>query len=308
MSAQAERSPRRRKETPKFTVVERICHGVEVVQIGGMRRYHVTYESGRLESPEPSNYFFDTVPEVLNNHERVVQRNLGLLVQLPQETSILIPGEAQKMSELSGKLTTLAGKHIALATYDQSTSLKSEIASCHEELGDVRNPYKVAAKQDLQAAYAAIAPPTQLDAILSSALMVRQRNTEALRIAQGTLGRWRIVFTKREDVERSILTKYRQLAVRLAALSKGELDGRVREQAARQISGSEGLLVQLNEITWPEYWQRIQDRDVQRLSDFSAHVRAGNDAAAIRILDNAISKLWRVVEDREKRERGEREK
>lgn len=148
-----ERQPRRRKETPQFTVVERICHGVEVVQMAsGLRRYHVTYESGRLEQAEPSNYFFDTISQVLNNHERVVQRNLGLLVRLPSGIEVLIPGEAQQMSELSGRLTALSGRHTALATLEQSLSLKGEVAVCLSELGNVTNAYKVAAKQDLEVA------------------------------------------------------------------------------------------------------------------------------------------------------------
>lgn len=315
MTAPSERQPpaRRGKELPQFTPIETICHGVEVVaMLEGRRRYHVTYERGTLESPEQSNYFFDTAPEVLNNLERVMQRNLGLLLEFPEfpeETSILIPGEAQRMNQLSGKVATLAGKHIALTTHEQSTSLKGEIASCLEELGDVRNPYKVGAKQDLQAAYAATSPPGQLDAILSSALMITQRDTETLRIAQGTLGRWRIVFAKRDrEVEGPIVRRYNELRRELLRLQRGNLSQEEREQAARHISGIEGLVAQLNRITWPEYWQRIQDRDVQRLSDFGAHLRAGNDAVAIRILEGAISKLWRVAEERDKRRSGEREK
>lgn len=312
MTAPSERQPpaRRGEEVPQFSLIERICHGAEIVQMAdGRRRYHVTYERGTFEAPQPSHYFFDSVAQVLNNHERVIQRNLGLLVQLPEGTSLLIPGEAQRMSELSGKLTTLVGKQVALVTYDESSSLKGEIASCLSELGNVTNVYKVAAKQDLEVAYVETSAAGQLDAILSSALRITQRDTEALRIAQGTLGRWRIVFAKRdEEVERPIVRRYEDLGKELKRLNGGNLTEREREQVARHISGNEGLLTQLNRITWPEYWRRIQDRDIQRLSDFGAHVRAGNDTIAVRILEHAISKLWRVAEERVKRERGEREK
>lgn len=306
--------PRRREEIPQFTIIEIICrglrgHAVEVVQMANeSRRYHVTHDKGTLKSPKPSHYFFDTIPQVLNNHERVIQEELGTLHRLPSGDALFIAGDTQRMSNLAERIATLAGSHIALATYEASTTLKDQIAQVRLELGDVRNPYKVAAKQELETAFGTPNPALALDALLAGGLDIVNKNAEDLRIAQGTLGRWRIVFTKRDDVERQIVAKYHELEARLKALQEGKLEGRSREQAARHISGREGLLAQLNRICLPEYWARIQDRDVQRLADFGPQIRSGKDEQAIKILEGAITKLWRVVEERTKRKKGERKK
>lgn len=305
-----ERQPRRRKEVPQFAVIERICHGVEVVEMtGGQRRYHVTYEHGTLDSPAPSHYFFNTIGEVLNNHERVIQGKLGTLHRLPSGDALSIAGEAQQMSSLAERIATLAGSHIALATYEASTTLKDQIVQVRVKLGAVRNPYKVAAKQELGAAFGTPDPKLALDALLAGSLDIVSKNAEDLRIAQGTLARWRLVFDKRRRWEGTIGKAYDELGGLLKKMREGNLTANVREQEARHISGQpEGLLAQLGRISGPEYWVRIQDRDVQRLANFGQALRAGNDQSARGMLEASILKLWRVVEERVKRERGEREK
>lgn len=314
---QPERTPRRRREVPEFTLIETICrgvrgHGVEVVQTtSGPRRYHVTYEKGTFEEPRLANYFFDTIAEVLDNHERVMQSKLGMLARFPSGRELRIAGGTQEMSSLADRIATLAGSHIALATYEESSRLKDEIAATEMELGNVRNPYKVAAKQELGIAVGTSDPALQLDALLAGGLDISHKASEDLRIAQGVLARWRLVFAKRRTWEGIINRRYDELGEELERLRTGGLTSDAREQAARHISGpQEGVLAQLNKIEGPEYWQRIQDRDVQRLADsgFGAHIRAGNDRMAIKILEDAISKLWRVGEERTKRERGEKEK
>lgn len=312
MTSPHEREPQpgRTKETPQFTPIEQICHGVEIVRnLDGKRQYHVMYERGTFESPLLAHYFFATADLVLHNLERVIQQKLGMLIKLPTGDRLTITGDAQKMSDLSKRIANLAGWHVSLTTYDESLALKGEIDTARKQLGRVRNPYKVGASKALGVASKTASPKTQLDALLEANVHSAEKMSEDLRIAQSILDRWRKVFAKRNrEVEGPIVKKYYELAKGSAQLQQGDLNANAREQAARHVSGQEGLVADLNKITWPEYWQRIQDPDVQRLREFGAHIRAGNDTVAAKILEGAIRKLWRVVEERQKRQRGEREK
>jgi len=59
-------------------------------------------------------------------------------------------------------------------------------------------------------------------------------------------------------------------------------------------------------ISGPEYWQRIQTREIQRLKEVGDLLRKEKDQEASKILAEAILKLERVVKEKEAREKAEK--
>lgn len=316
MSARSEQEARRRgKEAPQFSVVERICHGVEVVEMtDGTRQYRVTYERGTPDSPKTVPLFFSTIPEVLNNHERVAQHEVGHALDWSGGITI-VSGELQKMGDFSQRLSPLAAYFVSPLTGRSSFDVRRKIAGFVEELKDVTNPHKVAARDQLVVVYERSRVPREdagegistenVQGILESNREIASRMEQALKIAQGVLGRWRFVYDKREGWEELIVKKYEEVVKELEALRSGNLTARAREQAALHISAEKGLFAQLLRINGPEYRTRMMSREIQRLAKFGDHIRAENDKTAEKILEDAASKLWRVVSDREKRLKGQ---
>lgn len=316
MPVPSEQEVRRRgKEAPQFDVVERICSGVEVVQMGRKRLYHVVYSRGGRGGKEQADYFFPTIGEVLNNQERVIQQNVGLALE-SSSGFITLPGEFQRMGDLSQRIAAVVARSVSPLTQSGSRHLRGELVEFINELEQVTNPDKVEARGRLVTVYERTKPASEQDVeivspeevleILRSNEGLARRMRDVLGKAQGVLTKWNLVYTKREDWEILILRKQTEILDELVRLRRGNLSRGDREQAARHISGEkDGTLAVLNRISGPEYLGRVHSREVQRLSQFGTLMRAGNDRRAIRILEDAAKKLARVALDREKRLKGQ---
>lgn len=296
----------RRKEIPRFNVLEPICHGVEVVQLEtGETKYHVTWE----KEAGPAHVFFSTVQQVLNNHERVIERFLGTQIPLAADKLLHLEGEGQRMTDLSRRLTNLAGRYLMPLRSEDSGALKKEIGDIAFTIGRVTNEYKRRAQASLESALATPQRPGQVDRVLEANMAVLKRNEESLLIVQGTLARFRRVSRKRDTWEGTIERSFRELASALLALEKEGLTEYQKEQIARQISGrGYGSWLRLNGINGPEYARRIQTPQVQNLARFGDFLRGGEERRAKRVLREAIFKLERVVQEKRTREQGEVEK
>lgn len=296
---------KRRKEVPQFTLIERICHGVEVVQMGtGERKYHVVWE----KDDTPTHTFFSHLQAVLNQHERVIESNLGTQIPLAAKKLLHIPGETQRMAELSYRLSTLGARYLVPLKAQSTLTLKREIDEVSGDLGQVRNKYSKDAKLHLKSALLAPEESHQVDEVLKANLAILDRNKKCLGIVQGTLGRFRTVSQKREEWEAEIEKNFYHLAQRLEELQSGPSE-RQKKQMINEILGKRaGILARLNGISDPDYYQRIHSRSVQNLARFGEFLGEGNEKRAKRILRQAILKLKRVISDRQERKKTNRER
>lgn len=289
------------KEAPQFNFLERICRGVEVVEMeGGERKYHVIWERDDL----PVHTWHNTLQQVLNQHERVMERYLGTEIPLAAGKLLRIAGENQKMGELGTRLSNLSGRYLVPLRPPEPSVLKEEIFAIQAKLGQVTNEFKQKAKENLSLAMISPERTRQANGVLEANLAILERNRECLLIVQGTLARFRIVSYRRDVWEQTIENSFQELAQALDSLGRGNLTPKTKEQMARHISGARyGIFVRLNGIVGPEYWARIQTRGIQNLARFGDFLRQGNDQRAQRILQQAILKLERVVKEKQEREK-----
>lgn len=274
-------------EKPLFTEIEPLCGGVKIVQMAtGERKYMVSWMKGDL----PARSFMGTIQAVLHQHERVIEKYLGIEIPLAAEGLLRIPGETQKMAELSSRLSSLAAKFLIPLRSGDSSVLKSEVEAICQKISRATNKYKQKAKTALDG-----------NKILEANLEILSRNEECLKIVQGTLRRFRTVSNQRDLWERTIEESFYRLAQRLKEL-EGEISEKEKKQMVNEISGARaGILARLNKIAGPEYCQRVQTREVQNLAEFGNFLNTGDEPKAKKILQGALFKLERVV--REKQER-----
>lgn len=287
------------KDALSLEPIDRICNGVDVVEVKpGERKYRVTWERGK----DKVCSLFDNVRQVLNQHERVVEKYLGRDIPLlAGQLNLRIEGEAQKMGRLAIRLSSLGGQHLTPLGIRDPAGLTKEIGAISGEIGDVTNEHKLSAKHKISSAVTSPKKDTVVDNLLQANISILERNKQALEITQGTLERFRAVSKRREDWEGLITKCFYRMAKRLVELGE-KPDAGKRKQIGNEISGEEeGILARLNRISGPEYWQRIQSRDVQNLAGFRDLLRQGEDKKAERVLRDAILKLERVVIERKER-------
>lgn len=298
----------RREEIPRFSVIGGIWSGVEVVKMEtgketGKRKYHVVWK----KDDRPTHNFFGTIQEVLNQHERVIERYLGTVIPLEADQLLKIEGESQRMATLSSALSTLGSRYLGPLGLTDSEKLKNEVTQIRSAIGRVSNEYKKQAQEKLGSALVSPQRDKQVDHVLEANLAILERNQECLSIVQGTLTRSRRVSQKREEWEGTIERSFKELAENLDKLK--ELNKNERGLMAWHISGKgHGVFVRLQGIPGPEYWKRIQTSPIQNLAHFGDFLREGNDQRARRILREAILKLERVVTEKQERQKTKVEK
>lgn len=294
-----EESPRksRKKEAPQFSVLERICSGVEVVECtGGKRKYRVVW--GEKTLGVPRQCFFTTAQRVLDQHERVVGRYLGTAIPLAVKQVVTIPGEIQQMNKLAVDLTQLRSLYENPFARESLPYFQAEIGFLQREIGQVRNPFKLRAQRELRVAEATPQVREQAQKVLEANLAILRRTEECLGIVGGTTARFEYVSNRRDRWEGLISAAYSDLAKAFDDLDKGKTTG-FQFVAASKYS----RFRQLQTISGPEYWRRIQSPDVKNLANFDAAVQNGDIKRAKRILQAAILKLKRVVQQRQERQK-----
>lgn len=301
-----------RKETPPVNIIERICRNVAVVEIEKVRKYWVVWKAGTTgiegaprKKGEPAVCSFDTAKQVIHQHERVLEGYLGTEIPLAANRILKIPGETQKMAEISAEISSLAGQFVIPLTPAGSQALKGRAAAIKAKIGEVTNVYKQKAGAKLEQAAFSEEERERIQAVLEANLAILKRTEGCLGIVGGTASRLQRVARKRDEWEETISKAFLEMAIIYKDLENGVYQGhpRKREQLARHISGeSEWSLVgKLNEISGPEYWQRIQSGEVQGLWQVGKLLLKGNDERAKKLLAAAILKLERVVKEREER-------
>lgn len=302
-----------RKETPQVKVVEVITRNIKVVEIDGLRKYQVVWKSGIAgvegvtppRKGEPVISYFDTAEQVIHQHERVLENYLGVQIPLAAGKILTIPGEAQKMAKISQELSSLAGQFVIPFTPQASAQLKEKTAKIKEEIGRVTNVYKLKTQAELAKAFLSEDEQKAAEAVLSANLAILERAKESLGIVSGTNSRLRRVTNRRNEWEQVVNSTFYEMAQIVKNLENGVYTDhpRKREQLARHLSGESeySLLGKLNLISGPEYYQRIQSREVQRLGEVGDLLRKEKDERVRTILFGVILKLERVIKEKEER-------
>lgn len=300
-----------RKEAPQITVIERICRNVEVVEIDGARKYRVTWKAGiagvegaKAKKGEPVVCLFDTAEQVIHQHERVLENYLGVQIPLAVGEILKISGETQKMAGISTELSSLAGQFIVPFIPKASLALKEKAGEIRLKIGQVTNAYKLKAQAELERATLSEDEQKRTQAVLDANLAILERAKECLGIVGGVTSRLRIVTRVKNKWEQTITQTFYELARIFNGLQiKNYEDPKKREQLTRHISGESewSLIGKLNAISGPEYWQRIQSREVQGLCQVGDLLREGKDERIKILLARAILKLERVVKEGEER-------
>ncbi len=303
-----------RKEVSQIRVIEEITRNVKVVEIDGRRKYQVIWRAGTVglegkesfKKGEPVVCYFETAQQVIHQHERVLEGYLGTEIPLAAGKILAIPGETQKMARISQELSSLASQFVIPFTSQSSAQLKERVLKIKEEIGRVTNEYKQKAQFKLGEVFFSQDERKASEATFLANLAILKRAEECLDIVGGTNSRLRRVVNKKAEWEETISQIFYDVAQIVKDLESGVYAGhpRKREQLARHISGQSGwsLAGKLSQISGPEYWQRIQTREVQGLWRVGELLRVGKDEEAKRVLITAILKLERVVKEKAKQE------
>jgi len=306
------------KEKPSFQVIEKISRNIQVVEIGGIRKYQVAWKAGTTgvegvapsKKGEPVMCYFDTAEQVIHQHERVLENYLGTQIPLAAGKILEIFGETQRMARISQKLSSLVQEFAIPLKPETSDRLKEKIATIKGEVGKVANEYKQKAQKELEKAFVSQDERERTQAVLEANLAILKRTEECLGIVGGTNERLRIITRKRNKWEETIAKAFYEMAQIVKDFENGVYTDHPRkiEQLARHISGESewSLIGKLNLISGPEYWQRIQTKEVQRLKEVGDLLRRGKNEEALKILREAILKLERVVKEKEAREKIEK--
>jgi len=304
------------KEKPSFQIIEKISRNIRVVEIGGQRKYQVIWKRGTegvegasLEK-EGAACYFDTAQQVIHQHERVLENYLGIQIPLAAGKILEIPGETQKMAKISQELSSLFGQFAIPLAPQASEQLKERVAKIKGEIGAASNEYKQKAQADLSRAFLSPEERERTQAVLGANLAILERTKECVGIVEGTNERLRIITRKRNEWEETIANAFYEMAKIVKDFENGVYSGHPRkiEQLARHISGESewSLIGKLNLISGPEYWQRIQTGEIQRLKKVGDLFRKGRNEDALKILREAILKLERVVKEKEAREKAQK--
>lgn len=301
-----------RKEAPPISIIQTICRNVQVVEIAGVRKYQVAWKEGTLGVGEaeqskgkPAICYFDTAEKVIHQHERVLERYLGTAIPLAANKVLEISGETQKMAKISQDLASLAREAIIPFTPTSSLDLKARVTAIRDEIGGVTNEYKLKAQAKL-AGVGLEDERKRTQAALGANMAILERASECLGIVGGTASRLRIVTRVKNEWEETMAKTFYEIAEILNGLKRGEYAGlQKREQLVRHISGGSefSLAGKLDQISGPEYWERIQSADVRGLWQVGGLLREGDDRKAKAFLEKAILKLERVAKERKERER-----
>lgn len=304
------------KERSSSQVIEKISRNIWVVEIGGQRKYQVIWKreiegvKGISSEKEGVVCFFDTAEQVIHQHERVLENYLGTQIPLAAGKILEIPGETQKMAKISRQLSSLTQEFVVPLRPEVSEKLKEKIVKIKGEIGQVTNEYKQKAQEELAKAFVSPNERERFKAVLEANLAILERTKECLGIVEGTTLRLRIITSVRNQWEEQISKAFYEMAQIVKDLENGVYAERPRkrEQLARHISGESewSLIGKLNLISGPEYWQRIQTREIQKIKEVGNLLREKKDQEALKILREAILKLERVVKEKEAREKAEK--
>jgi hypothetical protein len=311
----AKKTPRR-KEIAPYEVVGRISRNIEIDQSG---EYHVWWGEGEGRQHHGP---FETIEEVMNQHERVVMGYLGYKIPLPVRIGrtfvshghefLQIKGESQQMAEIGTGLLGLMSEFPTLKTSQDRQRLERRLERLKSQVGAVRNTYKRAASQALEEAIVAPSSAQKMVKTADAAKDIFQRTQETISKAEGTIHRWNRCAGRRDSWERILLQIYRGLINFKKLADEGKLTDAAKRNLVAQIYRrsqgrlKSGYLELLELVTGQPYKERTEDPRIKRLGRVENYVSQGDDEALRRTLEGAIDCLWRVADDRRKRIEGEK--
>lgn len=300
-------------ETRPGRVIEEICRNVRIVEIDGNREYEITWGAGPadvtragLRRGKPAVCHFDNIGDVIRQHRHVLEGYLGITIGLIDGRQLQISGETQRMSQISAEISSLTQQVLVPLTPDGAATLEREAVRIMSSIGVVSNAYKQRAQERLGRMLSVEGTSEKAEVVLEANLAILKRTQESLDIVKGTANRLETIVRRRNQWEDTITKTFYGMAEIAKDLEGGKYkEFKAREQLARHISGESefSLVGRLNGIAGPEYWRRIQSREVQAVRKIGDGLRENKDEEAKRLLTGAIFVLEKVVQDKQERER-----
>lgn len=285
-------------EETEYTEVARICEGIWIVEFTmnnvAKRLYQVVWGEQSLAIPRVC--YFETAQEVLNQHQRVIERILGTEIPLTAVQMLTIPGEMQRMGQFSERMVNLSRRFTNPLAQRSRAYFQKETELLQKELGPVTNRYKRVTKKHLAQAQAVGDNITEVQEVTDANLAILERMKECLGIARGTTVRYEKMLNQRNSWEDTIAAVFENLGRALEQVRQGKTEN------LSFVAGSRySQFAQLARIPGPEYWARIKSLEVQKLGVFPDLIKEGKTEEAKRVLQGVILKLERVVANRKER-------
>lgn len=289
----------RRKDIPKegtYTIVEEIIKdGVLVDELGD---YHVLWDK--------SHSYFQDIHGVLRQHERVIEKYQGILISVGDRV-LEIEGEIPQVARFASRLSMISAgfRSDSFQTPQTRRKLLGELGALKDEIGQVRNELKKQGKDKIVIALSTTKPKVAGEKTQEAAGDFLARASDAADKLEGVLKRKEKVEQKRAEWEGKIGNSLGVLAAYLLKLEEGKsLTHGFSRSIIQQINESpKNILADLQSITGQPYKRRMEHSAIRNLSQIPEAVRRGDLLRTKKILEEAISKLNAVVEEKAVRER-----
>lgn len=308
---------RKKKEVLEYKVVDRISKKIEIDDPQG--RYHVWWGEG----VERRHHEFETIEEVMDQHERVVLGYLGYRISLPVRIGktfvghgqefLEMKGESQKMAEIGNTLLNLGAEFQSIKTREDRARLQRRLEGLKFRIGAARSAHKQAAARALEAAIVTPQVGVKMEKTGEAAKDIFERVQDTIDKTKGVIRRWNLCEEKRDKWEKILLKIYEGLIGFRKMMDEGKLDEEEKRKMVGKICGvnikgklKRGYIEWSTLITGLPYKERVEDPRFKRLAKVEEYVLSGDDEALARTLDNAIKCLWRVWDDRRIRFEGEK--
>lgn len=234
--------------------------------------------------------------------------NFGLLY-LQRELELRLPGEADLMRELVSRVAKLAQRFLGPEPLSPAAEelLRRQILGLLDRLGAVRNPHKVAARDQLRAVVqlplfdergrADVAVAEELSEAAGDLL---DRFTDIARKFAGVTVQQQILLREKRRCEELLASGYRLIgSVLYRLLNQQEVGWGEIGRLCGQISPAEKdgtLLAALAGIYVNPYRERVTSKEVRRLRLLPELLEAGNKDALTGVLRAAFLKLRAPVQ------------
>lgn len=229
--------------------------------------------------------------------EGVQDPNLG--ASLPD--LLLIAGE----NEQARGLAQQAERIIAYSNHGAVTSerMKRELADIARRIENVRNPYKVEAKNRIASAISAEDKPNIQKETLAASDALLRRAQEGTSITRSLFDRGIALLEWVKLQEIAILRLKSVLGQALTDISSGKINSQRWEYFTRDLSGDHSLLGDIENIRGRPYSELAKRRELVRLRGAREAVVSGNTERVRGIFEQAYIPLLQVSEEKHAREK-----
>ncbi len=292
----------RRKDIPKegtYTIVEEVVKdGILIDEDGD---YHVFWDKSH-------NYFQD-IHGVLRQHERVIEKYQGILISVGDRV-LEIEGEIPQVAHFASRLSMISAgfRSDSFQTPQTRRKLLGELGVLKDEIGQVRDELKKQGKDKITIALSTTKPKVAGEKTQEAVGDFLGRASDAADKLEGVFKRKEKVEQKRAEWEGKIGNSLGVLAAYLLELEEGKsFTYGFSRSIIQQISESpKSILADLQSITGQPYKRRMEHSALRNLSQIPEAVRRGDLLRTKKVLEEAISKLKVVIDEKTERERAEK--